>query len=146
MRDMLTLLAHLMATLARLLGPGGVKAVVAEKSPAQTPTAGYQSSAEASAQPLRLPAAAPGIEPKFPPTTADFNGSGPAGLVLPGMGWLETCLCLDQPGTVIRWHRAGFRLFWRRKGRPRKAGRKTFAPAIITLIRDPRTGRANLPA
>src|ERR1035438_8578884 len=30
MRDILTLLAHLMATLARLLGPGGVKAVVAE--------------------------------------------------------------------------------------------------------------------
>src|SRR5208282_6085962 len=29
MRDLLTLLAHLMATLARLLGPGGAKAVVA---------------------------------------------------------------------------------------------------------------------
>ena len=30
MRDLLALLAHLMATLAALLGPGGVKAVLAE--------------------------------------------------------------------------------------------------------------------
>jgi hypothetical protein len=26
-----------------------------------------------------------------------------------------------QPETVLRWHRAGFRLFWRRRSRPRKA-------------------------
>src|SRR5882724_9901217 len=26
-----------------------------------------------------------------------------------------------QPETIIRWHRAGFRLYWRWKSRPRKA-------------------------
>jgi hypothetical protein len=50
-------------------------------------------------------------------------------------------LCLVQPSTVIRWHRAGFRLFWRWKNRPRKTGRKTIAPAVITLIRE--MNRAN---
>jgi putative transposase len=50
-------------------------------------------------------------------------------------------LSLVQPSTVIRWHRAGFRLFWRWKSRPRKTGRKTIAPAIITLIRE--MNRAN---
>jgi len=50
-------------------------------------------------------------------------------------------LCLVQPSTVIRWHQAGFRLFWRWKSRPRKTGRKTIAPALITLIRE--MNRAN---
>jgi len=50
-------------------------------------------------------------------------------------GW-KTRLCLVQPSTVIRWHRAGFRLFWRWKSRPRKTGRKTTAPASIDLIRE----------
>lgn len=55
-------------------------------------------------------------------------------------GW-KICLSLVQPSTVIRWHRAGFRLFWRWKSRPRKTGRKTIAPAIIALIRE--MNRAN---
>jgi hypothetical protein len=55
-------------------------------------------------------------------------------------GW-KTCLCLVQPSTIIRWHRAGFRLFWRWKSRPRKTGRKTIDPALITLIRE--MSRAN---
>jgi transposase InsO family protein len=46
-----------------------------------------------------------------------------------------------QPSTVIGWHRAGFRLFWRWKSRPHKTGRKTIAPALITLIRE--MNRAN---
>jgi hypothetical protein len=50
-------------------------------------------------------------------------------------GW-KTRLCLVQPSTVIQWHRAGFRLFWRWKSRPGKTGRKTIAPEVITLIRD----------
>jgi len=50
-------------------------------------------------------------------------------------------LCLFQPSTVIRWHRMGFRLFWRWKSRRRKTGRKTIVPAIITLIRE--MNRAN---
>jgi putative transposase len=55
-------------------------------------------------------------------------------------GW-EICLSLVQPSTVIRWHRAGFGLFWRWKSRPRKTGRKTIASAIIALIRE--MNRAN---
>ena len=46
--------------------------------------------------------------------------------------WKEACV-LVQPATVIGWHRAGFRLFWRWKSRPR---RKLGALAEIkTLIR-----------
>ena len=43
-------------------------------------------------------------------------------------------LFLVQPSTVIQWHRAGFRLFWRWKSRPRKPGRKTICPSTIALI------------
>jgi len=50
-------------------------------------------------------------------------------------GW-KSRLFLVQPSTVTRWHRAGFRLFWRWKSRPRKTGRKTIVPATITLIRE----------
>ncbi len=39
-----------------------------------------------------------------------------------------------QPETVLRWHRAGFRLFWRRRSRPRKAS--PLPPETIDLIRD----------
>ncbi len=55
-------------------------------------------------------------------------------------GW-KSWLCLVQPSTVVRWHRAGFRLFWRWKSRPRKTGRKTIAPDIITSVR--KMNRAN---
>ena len=55
-------------------------------------------------------------------------------------GW-KIRLCLVQPSTVIRWHRAGFRRFCRWKSQPRKTGRKTISPAIITLIRE--MNRAN---
>ena len=48
----------------------------------------------------------------------------------------KTRLCLVQPSTVIQWHRMGFRLFWRWKSHPRKVGRKTIAPDIITLIQN----------
>lgn len=44
-------------------------------------------------------------------------------------------LWLVQPETVIRWHREGFRLFWKWKSRPLKAGRKAITPDTITLIR-----------
>jgi len=41
-----------------------------------------------------------------------------------GLIWLARCLIggtrlvLVQPSTLIRWHRQGFRLFWRWKSRP----------------------------
>jgi putative transposase len=55
-------------------------------------------------------------------------------------GW-KSRLCLVQPSTVLQWHRAGFRLFWRWKSGPHKSGRKTLAPDSIHLIRQ--MSRAN---
>src|SRR5438552_9424450 len=40
-----------------------------------------------------------------------------------------------KPATVIRWHRAGFRAYWRWKSRPR-GGRPTTAAEVRQLIRD----------
>jgi transposase InsO family protein len=44
-------------------------------------------------------------------------------------------LKIVKPETVIRWHRAGFRAYWRRKSRPR-GGRRRTPPEIQQLIRD----------
>lgn len=44
-------------------------------------------------------------------------------------------LTIVTPETVIRWHRAGFRSYWRRKSRPR-AGRPTVPAEIRRLIRE----------
>ena len=43
-------------------------------------------------------------------------------------------LVLIQPATVVRWHREGFRLFWRWKSRG-KPGRPTVARDVQALIR-----------
>jgi transposase InsO family protein len=39
------------------------------------------------------------------------------------------------PDTVVRWHRRGFALYWRRRSRPRRAGRPAVAVDIRALIR-----------
>ncbi|UCG50456.1 MAG: transposase [Candidatus Latescibacterota bacterium] len=44
-------------------------------------------------------------------------------------------LTVVQPETVIRWHRRGFRLYWRWKSRPRWAGRRKVPKEIRELIR-----------
>src|SRR4030088_3829649 len=44
-------------------------------------------------------------------------------------------LAIVRPGTVIKWHRAGFRLYWRWKSRPR-GGRPTVPLEIRRLIRE----------
>jgi hypothetical protein len=44
-------------------------------------------------------------------------------------------LAIVKPETVIKWHRAGFRLYWRWKSR-RRGGRPTVAPEIRQLIRE----------
>ena len=49
-------------------------------------------------------------------------------------GWTGA-LDLVQPATVVRWHRAGFRHYWRRKSRPR-GGRPKIDPQVRKLIRD----------
>ena len=48
-------------------------------------------------------------------------------------GW-QSALAIVQPATVIRWHRQGFRLYWRRKSR-QKGGRPTIDPELRALIR-----------
>ena len=44
-------------------------------------------------------------------------------------------LVFVKPETVIRWHRAGFRLYWTWLSRRRRPGRPTISPAIRDLIR-----------
>jgi putative transposase len=50
-------------------------------------------------------------------------------------------LRMVQPGTVVRWHRQGFGLFWRWKSRAGNVGRKGVAPETVDLIRQ--MSRAN---
>ena len=44
-------------------------------------------------------------------------------------------LALVQPETVIRWHRRGFRLYWRWKSRPGWTGKRSVPKEIRDLIR-----------
>ena len=48
-------------------------------------------------------------------------------------GW-QRVLVIVQPRTVVAWHRAGFRCFWRWKSRPR-TGRPPVNSDLIGLIR-----------
>jgi hypothetical protein len=50
-------------------------------------------------------------------------------------------LALVQPETVIRWHRRGFRLYWRWKSRQKWLGRRKVHKEIRDLIR--RMSRSN---
>jgi transposase InsO family protein len=47
--------------------------------------------------------------------------------------WREATLIV-QPATILRWHREGFRLFWRFKSRSRKPGRPPIDPELVELI------------
>ena len=49
-------------------------------------------------------------------------------------GWKD-CLQLVKPDTVIRWHRKGYRAYWRWKSRPRRPGRPTIDWDLIKLVR-----------
>jgi hypothetical protein len=59
--------------------------------------------------------------------------------VLTGLYYLAPqlldALKIVKPETVIRWHRAGFRAYWRWKSRPH-GGRQRTPPEIRQLIRD----------
>jgi transposase InsO family protein len=44
-------------------------------------------------------------------------------------------LLLVKPETVLRWHREGFRLFWRRKSRSKCPSEPRVAPDVVALIR-----------
>jgi putative transposase len=56
-----------------------------------------------------------------------------------GLSWLysgwRSALVLVQPDTVARWHRQGFRLWWRWRSRAKRVGRPPLAREIQTLIR-----------
>lgn len=47
--------------------------------------------------------------------------------------WREATLILS-PNTVLRWHREGFRLLWKRKSRRRRAAPPRVAESTIALI------------
>jgi putative transposase len=51
--------------------------------------------------------------------------------------WVDwrAALLIVQPDTVVRWHRQGFRLFWRWKSRTAKVGRPKIKAEIRNLIR-----------
>jgi hypothetical protein len=49
-------------------------------------------------------------------------------------GW-KNALIVVKPETVVAWNRAGFRLFWRLRSRPRKFGRPRIDAEIRALIR-----------
>ena len=56
-------------------------------------------------------------------------------------GWREA-LAIVEPATVIRWHREGFRRFWRRRSRPGRLGRPGLDREVVSLIR--RMAQANV--
>src|SRR5512136_3132168 len=47
----------------------------------------------------------------------------------------KNILVIVKPETVVAWHRAGFRLFWRLRSLPRRVGRPTIDAEIRALIR-----------
>ena len=48
---------------------------------------------------------------------------------------LKEVLVLVQPDTVVRWHREGFRRYWRWKSRVRNAGHPSTKAEIRALVR-----------
>jgi len=47
----------------------------------------------------------------------------------------SSAMVIVKPETVVAWHRAGFRLFWRLKSRPKRFGRPGIDAEIRALIR-----------
>ena len=48
--------------------------------------------------------------------------------------WADT-LIIVAPDTVVRWHRRGFRYYWRWKSRPRRPGRPRFKSELSSRCR-----------
>ena len=44
-------------------------------------------------------------------------------------GW-RSCLHAAQPATVVKWHREGFKLYWRWRSRSKKPGRSKIAAEL----------------
>ena len=47
----------------------------------------------------------------------------------------QNALIFVNPETVIRWHRKGWKYYWRRKSRPKRVGRPPISFKLIHLIR-----------
>jgi putative transposase len=47
----------------------------------------------------------------------------------------SNALVIVKPQTVVGWHRAGFRLFWRLRSRPKSIGRPTIDAEVRVIIR-----------
>ena len=47
----------------------------------------------------------------------------------------RSALLIVKPETVVRWHRQGFRLYWRWKSKTGKPGRPAIAAEVVALIR-----------
>jgi len=54
----------------------------------------------------------------------------------------KDCLFFVKPDTVVRWHRRGWRYYWRRKSKPKKQGQPPISFAVIYLIK--RRSRENV--
>ena len=46
----------------------------------------------------------------------------------------KSVLVIVQPETVVRWHRQGFKLYWRWKSKPKKIGRPQVCREIRNLV------------
>ena len=58
----------------------------------------------------------------------------------------QTSLLIVKPETVLRWHRQGWRMYWRRRSRRTgRPGRRPIAPELRALIRRKRLEMYRLP-
>jgi hypothetical protein len=88
----------------------------------------------------RCPPTAVGrIQMKTTATEAAEEGSPLLGLTAPALVGLGEALLVVKPETVICWHRAGFRLFWRWRSRIRPPGRPRISAELRSLIRQMKT-------
>lgn len=47
---------------------------------------------------------------------------------------LKSAITIVQPDTVLRWHRSGFRLYWRWKSRSRGGRHKLIVPELVARV------------
>jgi len=53
---------------------------------------------------------------------------------LPALACVEHVLVIVKPETVVAWHRAGFRMLWRLRSRPKNLGRPKIDAEVRALI------------
>ncbi len=83
--------------------------------------------------PLRHQLVVPGRAVKRPRLTVTDRGL--LVLLASRLHTWANALIIVRPETVLRWHRQGFRLFWKQQSRPRSAAKPKVAAETITLVR-----------